>query len=108
MQWWRRGRAVRLAVMAGALAGAMGCGASTPTQPTPPPVAAPTLACPAAIDVSTADQTAAITYDPPAAQGGQAPVTVACTRLRRAFPVRRRCAAPPPTRAARSAPAGSR
>lgn len=64
------------------LAVALGCGRSTSTSPSPVPtpvVAAPTLACPSAIELTTVGTSVPVTYDTPAAQGGTAPVTVACT-----------------------------
>ena len=62
---------------------AVGCGgASSPTTPTP--TAAPTapalsLACPSTIAVTTSGSSVSVTYDTPAATGGEAPVAVACT-----------------------------
>lgn len=52
-----------------------------PVVVVPPPVAsAPTLSCPAAQTGSTLSSTGvSVTYSTPAATGGQAPVTVACT-----------------------------
>lgn len=54
------------------------CGGS-PAQPTPDPPA-PTLTCPADISAPARNaQPPTVTFDLPAAQGGVAPVTVACT-----------------------------
>jgi lysophospholipase L1-like esterase len=56
-----------------------GCGGGSPTQPTPDPPA-PTLACPADIAAQARNgQPATVNFDLPAAQGGVAPVSVACT-----------------------------
>jgi len=67
------------------LAVVAGCstGPTAPTPPpTPPPVVVvpdpPAVACPAAVTHSTLGAGMIITYDTPAAQGGQAPVTVSC------------------------------
>jgi len=57
-------------------------GSSSPTSPTapaPPPVAAPTLTCPAPISTMTSATGAAVTWEAPTAQGGEAPVAVTCT-----------------------------
>lgn len=76
-------RPVRLVAQAGSLAAlalALGCGRSTPTTPTTPaPAAAPTVTCPASMELSTVHPGVPVSYEPPAAQGGTAPVTVACT-----------------------------
>lgn len=64
------------------LALTLACGRSaTPTGPTPspPPAALGALTCPSPVAVSTADANAPATFDLPVAQGGEAPVTVACT-----------------------------
>jgi lysophospholipase L1-like esterase len=64
------------------LALTVACGRSaTPTSPTtaPPPAALGALACPAPVAVTTVDTSAAAAFDLPAAQGGEAPVAVACT-----------------------------
>jgi len=81
-------KAVRLVVVLLALAVVAGCksGPTTPTPPPepppPPPVVVvpdpPTVACPAPITRSTTASGVTITYDTPAAEGGQTPVTVAC------------------------------
>lgn len=74
--WWRK--AAVLLVVATA-----GCSGDTPTRPTPPvvppPVAAPAVSCPAPIARSTVGAGVEVSYDVPTAEGGQAPVTVACT-----------------------------
>jgi len=83
---------VRLIVMFLVLAFVAGC-KSGPTAPTPAPVAPPpppppppvvvvpdppSVTCPAPITRSTTGSGVAISYDTPAAEGGQSPVTVAC------------------------------
>ncbi len=70
------------------LAAVAGCksGPTAPTPPVepppPPPVAVvpdpPTVGCPLPITQSTLGTGVTITYDTPASEGGQAPVTVAC------------------------------
>jgi lysophospholipase L1-like esterase len=59
------------------------CGrASSPTGPTPGPTpSAPalSLACPSTLAVITAGSSTVVIYDTPAATGGDAPVSVACT-----------------------------
>lgn len=80
-------RIVRIAGVVLLLAVVSGC-TSSPTAPTPPapppppPVVVvpdpPTVACPLPVTRSTLDAGVTITYDTPAAEGGQAPVTVAC------------------------------
>ena len=64
---------------------AVDCSSSSPTAPTtaplvvaPPPPAAPTLACPSPVSTNTSASGVAVTYPTPEAEGGQAPVTVAC------------------------------
>lgn len=75
---------VRYAVCFLALVIAADCTNSTPTAPsTPPPVvtpppAAPTLACPSPVSGNTSASGVTVTYPTPEAEGGQAPVTVAC------------------------------
>jgi len=82
-------KSVRFAVVVLAFAVVAGCksGPTTPTptpEPPPPPPQVvvvpdpPTVACPAPITRSTTESGVTITYDTPAADGGQAPVTVAC------------------------------
>jgi lysophospholipase L1-like esterase len=67
---------VRAALVA-AVAGVHGCG-DPPTTPTPPPP--PSLTCPANITVpGVVGATEVVTYTPPAATGGAAPVTTSCT-----------------------------
>lgn len=64
-----------------------GCKSGTPTEPTPPPPvvvtppppAAPTLSCPATITSSTTATSTTISYAVPSAEGGQSPVSVACS-----------------------------
>lgn len=64
-----------------------GCKSGTPTAPTPPPPvvvtppppAAPTLSCPASIASSTTATSSTISYTVPSAEGGQSPVSVACS-----------------------------
>lgn len=77
---------VRMAVFL-VLAAVAGCRggptAPTPTVPPPPPPVVvvpnpPTVACPLPVTQSTVGAGVTITYDTPAAEGGQAPVTVAC------------------------------
>lgn len=56
---------------------------AAPTAPTPPPVVAPpppapALSCPSALSGATTAAGLAMSYETPAAEGGQAPVTVAC------------------------------
>ena len=70
------------AVFALTLAGAC---SNTPTTPTPPPIVTPppppgppTVACPAPIEVTAVTIPAAVNFAAPTAEGGQAPVTVAC------------------------------
>lgn len=80
-------RIVRIAGVVLLLAVVSGC-TSSPTAPTPPepppppPVVVvpdpPTVACPSPVTRSTLDAGVTITYDTPAAEGGQAPVTVTC------------------------------
>lgn len=80
-------RLVRIAGVVLLLAVVSGC-TSSPTAPTPPapppppPVVVvpdpPTVACPSPVTRSTLDAGVTITYDTPAAEGGQAPVTVTC------------------------------
>jgi lysophospholipase L1-like esterase len=73
-----------LLVVVFALIGACKSGPTTPTPPVvePPPVVVvpnpPTVACPSPITRSTTGAGVTITYDTPAAEGGQSPVTVAC------------------------------
>lgn len=62
------------------------CKSGTPTEPTPPPVAvtppppaAPTLSCPSPITSATTATSTTISYSVPSAEGGQSPVTVACS-----------------------------
>ncbi len=65
-----------------------GCQSAAPTAPTPPPPAPPppvvvtpappTVGCPAPIARSTTGSGVTVSFDTPAAEGGQAPVTVAC------------------------------
>lgn len=72
-----------------ALAALGGCKTATPTTPTPPvepPVvvtpavpAAPSITCPAAVSSNTTATSMAITYPEPAAEDGQAPLSIACT-----------------------------
>lgn len=71
-----------------ALVLAIACGSKAPTAPDPvptpppPPVVVvpdpPTVACPLPVTVTTTGSGATATYATPAAEGGQAPVTVAC------------------------------
>jgi lysophospholipase L1-like esterase len=57
-----------------------GCGGHSPMTPTPPPPGPPTITCPAPIQALAHNGTAPIvTFDVPAGQGGQSPVTAACT-----------------------------
>jgi lysophospholipase L1-like esterase len=81
-----------------ALSAAAACSSGTPTEPTPPPPppvvvtppppAAPTLSCPAAISTATTGTSTTVSYTTPSAEGGQDPVTVACTPASGAsFPV---------------------
>lgn len=77
---------VRTGMRAGVLAVgvlAIGCsGSSSPTAPSvpvPPVTAAPTLACPGPVSATTSGASATVAYEIPAAQGGEAPVSVACT-----------------------------
>lgn len=80
-------RIVRIAGVVLLLAVVSGC-TSSPTAPTPPepppppPVVVvpdpPTVACPSPVTRSTLDAGVTIIYDTPAAEGGQAPVTVTC------------------------------
>lgn len=61
---------------------ACGGDSDNPTGPTPNPNPDPValrLTCPAAASASTSGNTASVTYTLPAATGGRAPVTVACT-----------------------------
>lgn len=77
---------VRIAGVFLVLAVLAGCksGPTTPTPPDepPPPVVVvpdpPTVACPSPITQSTLGSGMTVTYETPAAEGGQAPVTVAC------------------------------
>lgn len=77
---------VRVAVVFLLLAAVAGCKsgptAPTPPEPPPPPVAVvpdpPTVACPSPMTQSTLAAGVTISYDTPAAEGGQSPVTVAC------------------------------
>jgi lysophospholipase L1-like esterase len=56
---------------------ALACG-STPTAPPPPP--ALTVACPANVNVQSSDGSPVfVSFDPPRALGGAAPVTTSCT-----------------------------
>ncbi|MDH4066153.1 MAG: HYR domain-containing protein, partial [Acidobacteriota bacterium] len=55
---------------------------ATPTGPSAQvkvAVAAPTVACPASIDLTTMSTSVPVTYQTPTAEGGEVPVTVACT-----------------------------
>lgn len=67
-----------------ALVAVEGCSKDSPTTPTPPPPPVvvvpdpPTLACPAAITRSTTGTGVEVSYETPAPEGGQTPVTVAC------------------------------
>lgn len=77
---------VRTSMRAGVLAVAVlaiGCGGSSsptaPSAPAPPPTAAPTLTCPGPVSATTSGASATVSYEIPAAQGGEAPVSVACT-----------------------------
>lgn len=67
-----------------------GCKSNTPTAPTPPPAPPPvvvvpdppTIACPSPVSATaTTDAGVAVSYTAPAAEGGQAPLTVACSPL---------------------------
>jgi lysophospholipase L1-like esterase len=65
------------------LAFTAGCGGSSsptsPTTPVTPAPAGPTLTCPAGVSATTTGAGATVTFDTPAAQSGEAPVSVACT-----------------------------
>lgn len=74
-----------LLVVGFALIAACTRGPTAPTAPpviVPPPVVVvpdpPTVACPSPVTRSTTGAGVTITYDTPAAEGGQSPVTVAC------------------------------
>lgn len=76
----------RTGICAGLLAVAVlaiGCGGSSsptaPSGPAPPVTAAPTLACPGPVSTTTSGAAATVGYEVPAAQGGDPPVSVACT-----------------------------
>ena len=82
-------RLAMAAVLAAGLAAA--CGGSptrpTPTPPPPPTPAAPTLTCQQGVTLQSRDGLpVAYTVTPPTAQGGSAPVTVACDAAA-SFPV---------------------
>ncbi|MCC7031205.1 MAG: HYR domain-containing protein [Acidobacteria bacterium] len=73
----RRGRVLVFVVLAAA------CGrSSSPTGPTPPPVPPPvapvTLACRPPMAVTAMDDGVSVTWEVPAAEGGEVPVAVAC------------------------------
>ena len=68
-------------VAAAALALALGCGGKSngPIDPTPPPTAAPAIACPADLAIrEVRSSTQPVIFVPPTATGGAAPVTVSC------------------------------
>lgn len=78
---------MRLLSVALALILSVACGkdptAPDPTPPPPPPPVVvvpdpPTVACPSPVTASTTGTGTAVTYTTPPAEGGQAPVTVAC------------------------------
>jgi|SRR5215207_8113 len=75
------GRFIRRSVVALAATLIVGCGgeSNTPTGPTPPPTAAPAIACPADIAVrEVLNSTQPVDFTPPTATGGATPVTVTC------------------------------
>lgn len=61
-----------------ALVVASACGGSTPTEPAPPPVGDPVLACPANITTTVSAVPTPVTYAAPTATGGTSPTSVAC------------------------------
>ncbi|MFA5907433.1 MAG: GDSL-type esterase/lipase family protein [Vicinamibacterales bacterium] len=82
-------RVMRLLSLMFVVAVVSGCNSSapsTPTAPTPPPTPPPvvvvpdppTVVCPSAVSSTTTGTALAVSYTTPSAEGGQAPVTVAC------------------------------
>jgi lysophospholipase L1-like esterase len=71
-------RSAWLIVAAAAVVLSTSCGSSPPTAPPPPP--ALTISCPANVDAQSSDGSPVfVSFDPPRANGGVAPVTTSCT-----------------------------
>lgn len=71
-------RVARLIVAVAAVVLTTRCGSSPPTAPPPPPTL--TISCPANVDVQSSDGSPVfVSFDPPRASGGTAPVTTSCT-----------------------------
>jgi lysophospholipase L1-like esterase len=68
----------RRLVVAAALAGLAACNGSTPAPP--PPIPQLTITCPPSMEAQSTDgNPVSVTYSPPQAGGGQAPVTLSCS-----------------------------
>lgn len=81
----RRTRGLILVAVA-CLAGA--CGDDTPTAPTPPPIQAFTMQCPAdVLGQSSSGTPVSIQVPPPTTAGGVLPVTVSCSPAGTPFPI---------------------
>lgn len=73
-------RVLRLIVCTIGLNFAVSCGnPAGPDDPPPPATGGPAIVCPAAVTLTAASTPAPVTYDPPRASGGTAPLTTSCT-----------------------------
>lgn len=81
-------RRARMLIFAAAACLSAACGDDTPTAPTPPPIPAFTMQCPADVLGQSASGTpVSIQVPPPTTAGGVLPVTVSCAPVGTPFPI---------------------